>query len=144
MSLSSWSSLNHDSPIRLVWFSVISLNKLHSVKNVASASEPKVSALEIVAFVSIGDILFYDAIHWENYNLVWIIFCSLITALISILPHNLNHLNSCYQFQKNLILLTKQFIIKFEIFWKLFNIIKNGCLLLMVLLIEMQIIHLQK
>ena len=81
MSLSSWSSLNHDSPIRLVWFSVISLNKLRSVKNVASASEPKVPALEIVAFVPIGDLLFYDAVHWDYYNSLWIIFCSLITAL---------------------------------------------------------------
>jgi len=80
MSLSSWSSLNHDSPIRLVWFSVISLNKLRSVKNVASASEPKVSALKIVVVVSIGDILFYDAIHCENYNSLWKIFCSLTTA----------------------------------------------------------------
>ena len=80
MSLSSWSSLNHDSPIRLVWFSVISMNKICSVKNVAAASEPKVSALKIVAFVSIGDILFYDTIHWENYNSLWIIFCTLITA----------------------------------------------------------------
>ncbi len=68
MSLSSWSSLNHDSPIRLVWVSVISLNELRSVKNEASTSEPKVSALKIVAFVSIGDILFYYAINWENYN----------------------------------------------------------------------------
>jgi len=40
------------------------------VKNVASASELKVPALEFVAFVTIGDILFYDTIHLENYNLV--------------------------------------------------------------------------
>jgi len=37
------------------------------VKNVASASEPKVSALKIVVVVSIGDIVFYYAIHRENY-----------------------------------------------------------------------------
>jgi len=39
------------------------MNKLSSVKNVASASEPKVSALKIVAFVPIGDELFYVVIH---------------------------------------------------------------------------------
>jgi len=33
------------------------------MKNVASASEPKVPAMEIVACVAIGDILFYDVIH---------------------------------------------------------------------------------
>jgi len=38
------------------------------VKNVASALVLKVPALEFVAFVPIGDILFYDAIHLENYN----------------------------------------------------------------------------
>ena len=80
ISRSSWSSLNHDSLIRLVWFRVISLNKLRSVKNVASASEPKVFTLKIVVVVSIGDILFYDSIHWENYYSLWKIFCSLITA----------------------------------------------------------------
>ena len=40
------------------------------MKNVVSPSELKVPALEFVAFVPIGDILFYDAIHLENYNLV--------------------------------------------------------------------------
>ena len=103
MSLSSWSSLNHDSPIRLVWFSVISLNKLRSVKNVASASEPKVSALKIVVVVPIDEELFYDAIHWENYNSLWKnFFAHWLLRWVSILPHNLNHLISYFQFQKNL------------------------------------------